>query len=176
VLQCVAVCCSVSQCVAVCCNVSQCVAEKLAVVAVVVAECCRVLQIVAVCRSVSQCVAKTFVAVVLQSRSLSLLQRDAVFCSVMHEPLLLLQSRNSVAVAVVVAVYRNVSQCVAVCCRTYVAVVLQSQLLSLLQCVAVCCSVSQGVAEASVAVAVVVAVCCSVLQMCRRNFARSHAL
>ena len=45
VLQCVAVCCSVSQCVAVCCSVLQCVAVR-----------CSVLQCVAVCCSVLQCV------------------------------------------------------------------------------------------------------------------------
>jgi len=45
VLQCVAVCYSVSQCVAVCCSVSQCVTV-----------CRSVLQCVAVCCSVLQCV------------------------------------------------------------------------------------------------------------------------
>ena len=48
-LQCVAVCCSVSQCVAVCHSVLQCVTV-----------CCSVLQCVAVCCSVLQCVAVRF--------------------------------------------------------------------------------------------------------------------
>jgi len=61
VLQCVAVCRSVSQCVAVCCSVVQCHRKRSACVAVrcsvlqCVAVCCSAMQCDAVCCSVLQC-------------------------------------------------------------------------------------------------------------------------
>jgi len=125
VLQCVAVCCSVSHrtqsgVFRVCCSVKQCVAVWSRVLQSV-AVCCSLLQSVAVCcielNGLSPRVQSQMISLCISNVSpkvcCSVLQCFAVFCSVLQ----------------CVAVCCSVSQCVAVC-------------HSVLQCVVVCCNVS----------------------------------
>ena len=85
-----------------------------------VAVCCSVLQCVAVCCSVSQCVAVC--CSVLRGAKVIAVTHVKYAC---ETPQPCMQCDSYIAVPCLAAVYRNVSQCVAVCC-------------SVLQCIAVC--------------------------------------
>ena len=143
------------QCVAVCHSVSQCVVLQCATIAhpTIAHVCCSVLQCVAVCCSVLCCSVSLLhirqshnwkICDYCTSVQHSVLQRAAVCCRVLQS----------------VAVCCSLLQCVAVCCS-----VLQCAAMccSMLQCVAVCCSVLQCAAVCR-SVLQCVAVCCSVLQ------------